>query len=144
MKLQRRGFLHMLTGVAAFQAVSCAAWAQSYPAKPVRVIVPFAPAGPADVLARLMMSKLTQSLGQQFYIENLAGAGGNLGMGGAARAAPDGYTIAVVSTSLVRQPEPVSQDFRTTDRISRRSRSPRSPPTCWWFTPRSRRTTSRS
>jgi len=104
MKLQRRGFMHLLSGVAAFQAVSCAAWAQSYPAKPVRVIVPFAPAGPADVLARLMMSKLTQSLGQQFYIENQAGAGGNLGMGAAARAAPDGYTIAVVSTSLVVNP----------------------------------------
>ena len=104
MKLQRRGFLHLLAGVAAFQAVARAAWAQSYPAKPVRVIVPFAPAGPADVLARLMMSKLTQSLGQQFYIENQAGAGGNLGMGAAARAAPDGYTIAVVSTSLVVNP----------------------------------------
>ena len=51
-----------------------------------------------------MMSKLTQSLGQQFYIENQAGAGGNLGMGAAARAAPDGYTIAVVSTSLVVNP----------------------------------------
>ncbi len=110
MKLQRRGFMHLLSGVAAFQAVSCAAWAQSYPAKPVRVIVPFAPAGPADVLARLMMSKLTQSLGQQFYIENQAGAGGNLGMGAAARAAPDGYTIAVVSTSLVVNPSLYPKD----------------------------------
>src|SRR4051794_2166982 len=104
MKLPRRGFLYLVTGVAAFQAVSRAAWAQSYPAKPVRVIVPFAPAGPPGGRARLMMSKLTQSLGQQFYIENQAGAGGNLGMGAAARAAPDGYTIAVVSTSLVVNP----------------------------------------
>jgi tripartite-type tricarboxylate transporter receptor subunit TctC len=78
--------------------------AQSYPAKPVRVVVPFAPAGPADVLARLITLKLSQSLGQQFYIENQAGAGGNLGMGAAARAAPDGYTIAVVSTSFVVNP----------------------------------------
>ena len=93
-----------MAGVAAFQATSLAALAQSYPAKPVRVIVPFAPAGPADVLARLMMSKLSQSLGQQFYIENQAGAGGNLGMAAAARAAPDGYTIAVVSTSFVVNP----------------------------------------
>ena len=104
MKIQRRAFLHLLAGVAAFQAVPRAALAQSYPAKPVRVIVPFAPAGPADVLARLIMSKLSQSLGQQFYIENQAGAGGNLGMGTAARAAPDGYTIAVVSTSFVVNP----------------------------------------
>ena len=68
------------------------------------MIVPFAPAGPADVLARLMTAKLSQTLGQQFYIENQAGAGGNLGMGTAARAAPDGYTIAVVSTSFVVNP----------------------------------------
>ena len=70
----------------------------------MRVVVPFAPAGPADVLARLITAKLSQSLGQQFYIENQAGAGGNLGMGAAARAAPDGYTIAVVSTSYVVNP----------------------------------------
>ena len=104
MKRERRTFFYLMAGIAAFPLTSRALWAQSYPAKPVRVIVPFAPAGPADVLARLMMSKLSQSLGQQFYIENLAGAGGNLGMGAAARAAPDGYTIAVVSTSLVVNP----------------------------------------
>ena len=104
MSIQRRAFLRLMTGVAAFQTASRAAWAQSYPTKPVRVIVPFAPAGPADVLARLMTLKLSHSLGQQFYIENQAGAGGNLGMGTAARAAPDGYTIAVVSTSFVVNP----------------------------------------
>jgi len=70
----------------------------------VRVIVPFAPGGPADVLARLITQKLSQSLGQQFYIENQAGAGGNLGMGAGARANPDGYTITVVSTSYVVNP----------------------------------------
>src|SRR6059058_1625746 len=104
MKLQRRAFMHLMAGAAAFHASSRGALAQSYPTKPVRVIVPFAPAGPADVLARLMTARLSQRLGQQFYIENQAGAGGNLGMGAAARAAPDGYTIAVVSTSLVVNP----------------------------------------
>jgi tripartite-type tricarboxylate transporter receptor subunit TctC len=104
MILERRRFLQLMAGTAAFQAAPCAAWAQSYPTKPVRVIVPFAPAGPADVLARLLMAKLSQSLGQQFFIENQAGAGGNLGMGAAARAAPDGYTITVVSTSFVVNP----------------------------------------
>ena len=104
MKLQRRAFLQWLVGSAALPASLHTAWAQSYPTKPVRVIVPFAPAGPADVLARLMTAKLSQSLGQQFYIENQAGAGGNLGMGAAARATPDGYTIAVVSTSFVVNP----------------------------------------
>ncbi len=104
MKLQRRAFLQWLGAAAAIPASLNTVWAQSYPTKPVRVIVPFAPAGPADVLARLMTAKLSQSLGQQFYIENQAGAGGNLGMGAAARAAPDGYTIAVVSTSFVVNP----------------------------------------
>jgi tripartite-type tricarboxylate transporter receptor subunit TctC len=104
MMMARRPFLQLMAGVAAVQAASRAALAQSYPAKPVRVVVPFAPAGPADVLARLITLKLSQSLGQQFYIENQAGAGGNLGMGAAARAAPDGYTIAVVSTSFVVNP----------------------------------------
>jgi tripartite-type tricarboxylate transporter receptor subunit TctC len=102
--IARRSFLQLMAGVAAFQSASLAAFAQSYPAKPVRVVVPFAPAGPADVLARLITLKLSQSLGQQFYIENQAGAGGNLGMATAARAAPDGYTIAVVSTSFVVNP----------------------------------------
>ena len=104
MKLQRRAFLQWLGAAAAIPASLNTVWAQSYPTKPVRVIVPFAPAGPADVLARLMTLSLSQSLGQQFYIENQAGAGGNLGMGAAARAAPDGYTIAVVSTSFVVNP----------------------------------------
>ena len=100
MTLPRRAFLGMLGAAASVHTT----WAESYPSKPVRVIVPFAPAGPADVLARLMTAKLSQTLGQQFYIENQAGAGGNLGMGTAARAAPDGYTIAVVSTSFVVNP----------------------------------------
>jgi tripartite-type tricarboxylate transporter receptor subunit TctC len=81
-----------------------AARAQTYPARPVKVIVPIAPAGPADVLARLITQKLSNSLGQQFYVENQAGAGGNLGMGAAARAVADGYTVALVSTSFVVNP----------------------------------------
>jgi tripartite-type tricarboxylate transporter receptor subunit TctC len=80
------------------------AWAQSYPTRHVRVIVPFAPGGPADVLARLLAQKLSQTLGQQFYVENRPGAGGNLGMAAGARASPDGYTITVVGTSFVVNP----------------------------------------
>jgi tripartite-type tricarboxylate transporter receptor subunit TctC len=85
-------------------ALSGQASAQPYPAKPVKIIVPFAPAGPTDVFARLIAQRLTQNLGQQFYVENQAGAGGNLGMGNAARAAPDGYTIVFVSTSYIVNP----------------------------------------
>jgi tripartite-type tricarboxylate transporter receptor subunit TctC len=75
-----------------------------YPERPVRVIVPFAPAGPTDIVARLIATKLTEQLGKQFYIENVPGAGGNTGMGQAARAAGDGYTVLFVSTSYVVNP----------------------------------------
>ena len=81
-----------------------AASAQTYPDKPVRVIVPFAPGGPTDVVARIIADKLSQSLGKQFYVENRAGAGGNIGMGQAAAAPPDGYTVLFVSSSFVVNP----------------------------------------
>ena len=93
MKLPRRTFLHLAAGAAALPAVSRIARAQAYPARPVRVIVPFAPGGQTDVVARLIAQKLSDRLGQNFYIENAAGAGGNIGAGRAAQAAPDGYTI---------------------------------------------------
>jgi tripartite-type tricarboxylate transporter receptor subunit TctC len=76
----------------------------NYPDKPVKIIVPFAPAGPTDVVARLIGQKLSERLGKQFYIENVTGAGGNTGMGQAARAAPDGHTILFVSSSYVVNP----------------------------------------
>src|SRR5712692_820912 len=75
-----------------------AARADTYPARPVRIIVPYAAGGPTDVIARIVAQKLSESVGQQFYVENLPGAGGNTGIGTAARATPDGYTIVVVST----------------------------------------------
>lgn len=76
----------------------------AYPEKPVRVIVPFAAGGPTDVMARLIAQKLSENLKQQFYVENRAGAGGNIGMTAAARSAPDGYTILVASSSFVVNP----------------------------------------
>ncbi len=93
MKLARRTFLHLAAGAAALPAVSRIARAQAYPSRPVRVIVPFAPGGQTDVVARLIAQQLSDRLGKQFYIENAAGAGGNIGAGRAAQAAPDGYTI---------------------------------------------------
>jgi len=104
MDLPRRLFLSLAASAAAFPTITEIAIAQNYPARPVRAIVPFAPGGPADVFARLVTLNLSRSLGQQFYVENQPGAGGNLGMGAGARAASDGYTIMVVSTSYVVNP----------------------------------------
>ena len=75
-----------------------------YPDRPVKIIVPFAAAGPTDVVARLIAQKLSEKYGHQFYIENMTGAGGNLGMGAAAKATPDGYTILFVSSSFTVNP----------------------------------------
>src|SRR5262245_3194406 len=93
MKLPRRKFLHLAAGAAVLPAASGNGWAQAYPSRPVRVIVPFAPGGQTDVVARLIAQKLSDRLGKQFYVENMPGAGGNIGTGRAAQAAPDGYTI---------------------------------------------------
>jgi len=75
-----------------------------YPDRPVKIIVPFAAAGPTDVVARLIAQKLAEKYGHQFYIENMTGAGGNLGMGAAAKATPDGYAILFVSSSFTVNP----------------------------------------
>src|SRR3954469_20813075 len=75
-----------------------------YPSKSVRMIVPFAPGGPTDVIARFVAAKLSETFGQQVVIDNRAGAGGNIGMGMAANAAADGYTLVVVSSSYVVNP----------------------------------------
>jgi len=101
MMIARRSFLGL---TAAALAAPCGALAQAYPARPVRVIVPFVPGGSTDVLARLVAQRLYASLGQQFYIENHGGAGGNIGMGMAASAPADGYTILVVSNSFIINP----------------------------------------
>jgi tripartite-type tricarboxylate transporter receptor subunit TctC len=85
-------------------AGAAAAQVPGYPDRPVKIIVPFAAAGPTDVVARLLAQKLAEKYGHQFYIENMTGAGGNLGMGAAAKAAPDGYTILFVSSSFTVNP----------------------------------------
>src|SRR4051794_321888 len=91
MKLpHRRKFLHLAAGAAALPAVSRIARAQAYPTRPVRYIVPFAPAGTADIAARLMGQWLSERLGQPFIIDNRPGSGGNIGTEAAVRAPADG------------------------------------------------------
>src|SRR5262245_44230059 len=100
MKLpHRRQFLHLAAGAAALPALSRIAWAQTYPTRPVRIIVAF-PAGQAtDTIARLMGQSLSEQLGQPFVIENRTGAGGNIGTESVVRATPDGYTLLLVGVS---------------------------------------------
>lgn len=96
---RRRHTTHCALILAA--ALSCShVWAQQYPAKPVRMIVPFATGGSADIIGRIMAQQLTRQLGQQFIVENRAGAGGLLGMETAVKSAPDGYTIMLSTGSL--------------------------------------------
>src|SRR4051794_24610262 len=78
--------------------------AEGYPDRPVRVVVGFPAGGPTDVIARLVAQKLSDSLGQQFFVENIGGAGGNTASGQVARATPDGYTIMAISTGFVVNP----------------------------------------
>jgi tripartite-type tricarboxylate transporter receptor subunit TctC len=102
--IPRRRLLRATMAVAALGSLPRAAWALTYPARPVRIIVPFGPGGNADVLGRMIAQKLSERLGQQFYVENVSGAGGNIGVGRAAQGAPDGYTILVTPPSYVINP----------------------------------------
>jgi tripartite-type tricarboxylate transporter receptor subunit TctC len=93
MKLPRRTFLHLAAGAAALPALSRIAFAQAYPTRPVRIVVGFAPSGPADIIARLIGQWLSERLGQQFVIDNRPGAGGNIGTEAVVRSPADGYTL---------------------------------------------------
>jgi len=92
-EISRWRFLHLAAGAVALPAVSRFAWAQTYPSRPITVIVPFAPGGGTDVAARIITDHMARTLGQQFVVQNVVGAGGTVGSTRAMRADPDGYTI---------------------------------------------------
>ena len=104
MKLPRRQFLHLAAGALALPAVSRIANAQSYPSRPVRVIVPFAAGGGTDITARVIAQWLSERLGQSFVVENRPGGGTNIGTEAAAKSPPDGYTLLMVGASNTVNP----------------------------------------
>jgi tripartite-type tricarboxylate transporter receptor subunit TctC len=99
MKLLRRKFLHLAAGAAALPVLARIAQAQTYPNRPVRIIVGFAPGSASDILTRLIGQSLSERLGQPFVIENRGGAGGTLGTEMVVRAPPDGYTLVYCSSA---------------------------------------------
>jgi tripartite-type tricarboxylate transporter receptor subunit TctC len=118
MKMLRRKFLRLGAIGAALVTLSHAATAQSYPTRPITIIVPYPPGGPTDTISRLVAEHMRQVLGQAIIIENVGGAGGSVGVGRAARAAPDGYTISagqwnthVVNAVIYSLSYDVLQDF---------------------------------
>jgi tripartite-type tricarboxylate transporter receptor subunit TctC len=104
MKIPRRTFLHVAAGAAALPAVARVAWAQTYPARPVRLMVGFPPGGSADIITRIIAQALTERMGQSFVVDNKPGAGSNIGTEAVARAEPDGYTLLAVSVSNAINP----------------------------------------
>ena len=97
MKLPRRQFLHLATGAAALPAVPRLAWGQSYPWRPVRIVITFPAGSTSDILARPMAQWLQERLGQPFVVDNRPGAGGTIGTEAVVRASPDGYTLLLIS-----------------------------------------------
>ena len=118
MTVARRQFLDLVVGTAALPFMSRLAQAQAYPSRPITMIVPYPPGGPADVLGRVVSEGMRGPLGQPIIIENIAGADGIIGIGRVARARPDGYTIVlgtssthVLNGAFHSLPYDVSNDF---------------------------------
>jgi len=118
MNLPRRRFPHLSAGAAALPALSRVASAETYPTRPITIVVPFPAGGPTDTLARIMADHMRTSLGQSVIIENVSGGAGSVGVGRVARAAPDGYTVSighwnthVVNGATLNLPYDVLNDF---------------------------------
>ena len=112
MKLGRRQFLNLAALAGALPAASGLAWADTYPSRPVRIVVGFPPGAATDIVGRLMAQSLSERLGQQFFVENRPGAGSNLAADVIAKAAPDGYSLlAMTVTNAVNETLYTNLDF---------------------------------
>src|SRR5260370_38507862 len=118
MKFSRRQFLQRAAGAEALPIIPSTTGAQTYPTRPIPMIVPFPAGGPYDALGRVLVERMRHSLGQSIIVENVGGANGSIGMGRAARASPDGYTIVlggfspnVLNGVLYALPYDVVRDF---------------------------------
>ena len=138
MKLPRRRFLRLAAGAAAVPAVSRIARAQTYPSRPVRVIVPFAPAGTTDILARLIGQWLSEQLGQSFIVENRPGASTMIGTEAVVRAPADGYTLILAATASAINTTLYERKISYDCAISRRLQAFCACPMSWWCTRRFR------
>src|SRR5262245_955772 len=133
MKLpHRRQFLHLAAGAATLPFMSRFAWAQAYPSRLVRLIVPFGPAGATDITARLVGQWLSERLGQQFIIENRPGAGGNVGTEAVVHAAPDGYTLGLFGAPSAINATLTTSSISISSAISHRSHPSSAFPISWW------------
>ena len=132
MKLPRRKFLRLAAGAAALPAVSRIARAQTYPSRPVRLIVGFAPGGGNDIVARLVGQWLSEHLGQPFVIENRPGAGTNIATEAVVNAAPDGYTLLFVAPSAAINATLYENSISTSSATSRRLLASCAFPMSWW------------
>ena len=118
MNLSRRTFLHLTAGAAALPAASRLAWAQTYPSRPITMVVGYGVGGPSDTIARIIAERMKPALGQPIVVENITGAAGSIGMGRLARAMSDGYTIGLgdwstlcVNAAMYNLPYDVVKDF---------------------------------
>ena len=120
-----KAFARVALALAALSVAGATATAQTYPSRPVKFLVPYPPGGGNDILARALSEKLSERTGQRFFVENVGGAGGNVGTGMAARAEPDGYTILMANNAFVMNaflskqlPFDVRRDFAPSAMVS--------------------------
>jgi tripartite-type tricarboxylate transporter receptor subunit TctC len=125
MKLPRRQFLHLAAGAAGLPIMSGVATAQNYPSRPITIVVPFAPGGATDVIARMISDPMRTSLGQPVVVENVSGAAGTIGVGRVERATPDGYTLGighwsthVINGAIYPLPYDLLKDFEPISLVS--------------------------